>query len=127
MTSRNKAKLIAELAYDKKAEDIVILDMRRAVNFCDYFVVMSGASERHVQAIAAGIEEGLLECGLQVRYKEGLKSSRWVLVDMGDVVTHIFELQTREFYGLEHLWQEAGRINWKKKSRPKSSQVSNHL
>ena len=100
--------------------------MRRVVNFCDYFVVISGTSERHAQAIADGIEEGLLDAGLKVRYKEGLKSSRWVLVDMGDVVTHIFETQTREFYGLEHLWQDAARVTWEKKSKPKSPKVSNH-
>ncbi len=97
--------------------------MRRVVNFCDYFVVLSGTSVRHVQAIANGIEEGLLDSGLNVRYKEGLKSSTWILVDLGDVVTHIFETQAREFYGLEHLWQDAPRVNWKKKSKPKSSKV----
>ena len=117
MTSRNKAKLIAELAYDKKAEDIVILDMRRIVNFCDYFVVISGTSERHAQAIANGIEEGLRDTGIKVRYREGIKSSKWVLIDLGDVVTHIFETETREFYGLEHLWQDAPRVNWKKKAK----------
>ena len=115
--------------------------MRRVVNFCDYFVVISASSERHAQAIASGIEEGLLECGLKVRYKEGLKSSKWILVDLGDVVTHIFETEVREFYGLEHLWQDAPRVNWQKKStlrlrsgltlseieesKPKSSKTSN--
>ena len=112
MTSRNSVKLIAELAYDKKAEDIVILDMRRIVNFCDYFVVISGTSERHAQAIANGIEEGLREAGLKVHYREGIKSSKWVLMDLGDVVIHIFETETREFYGLEHLWQDAPRVNY---------------
>ena len=86
--------------------------MRRVVNFCDYFVVLSGTSARHAQAIANGIEEGLLDAGLKVRYKEGSQSSSWILVDLGDVVTHIFEAHTREFYGLEHLWQDAARVNY---------------
>ncbi len=100
--------------------------MRRVVNFCDYFVVISASSERHAQAIANGIEEGLLDAGLKVRYKEGLKSSTWILVDLGDVVTHIFEVQAREFYGLEHLWQDAPRVNWQKKSKSKPPKISNH-
>lgn len=95
------------------------------VNFCDYFVVISATSARHAQAIADGIEEGLLKGGLKVRYKEGLKSSNWVLIDLGDVVIHIFEAQTRKFYGLEHLWQDAVKIEWQKKTKPKSPKVSN--
>ncbi len=110
-----EAKLIAELADDKKAEDIVVLDMRKVVNFCDYFVIASGVSDRQVQGIAYGIEEGLYKLGINVRYKEGVKSSTWFLMDLGDVVVHIFESQIRDFYGLEHLWQDAVKIQWKKK------------
>ena len=105
------------MAFDKKAEDICILDMRKVVNFCDYFVVASGIADRQVQAIADGISEGLRKIGINVRYKEGFHSSTWILLDLGDVVVHIFEAEVREFYGLEHLWQDASRVNWQKKSK----------
>ena len=108
------------MASDKKSENIIVLDMRKVVNFCDYFVVASSTSSRQVQAIADGIAEGLDKIGIQVHYKEGLKSSLWILLDLGDVVAHIFETQAREFYGLEHLWQDAARMDWNKKKRPKS-------
>ena len=92
--------------------------MRKVANFCDYFVVASGTSDRQVRAIALGIEEGLQEIGIKVRFKEGFDSCLWILLDMGDVVVHVFESQAREFYGLDHLWQDASRISW---TSPKSS------
>lgn len=90
------------------------MDMRKATNFCDYFVVCSGVSDRQVQSIAEGIEEDLEKKHIKVRGAQGLKSATWVLLDAGDVVTHIFEMQAREFYGLEYLWQNAPKVNWKK-------------
>ncbi len=112
MTSRKLAKLVAELASDKIAQDIVILDMRKLVNFCDYFVICSGNTNRQVHAIADHIDEELGECGLPLQFKQGLKNSDWVVFDAGDVVTHIFKKETREFYGLEHLWQEAKEVKF---------------
>ena len=93
--------------------------MRKVANFCDYFVVVSATSARQVRAIAQGIEEGLQEIGIRIRYKEGFDSCLWVLLDMGDVVVHVFESQSREFYGLEHLWQDASRISWTKSKSSK--------
>lgn len=116
LTSIQEAKLIAELADDKKAENIVLLDMRKVVNFCDYFVILSGDSNRQVHAIAQGIEEGLHLNGIKVRYKEGINAATWIVIDLGDVVVHIFETKTRDFYGLEHLWQDASVVKWKQKS-----------
>lgn len=89
--------------------------MRKVVNFCDYFVVCSGNSDRHVRAIADCIEEGLGGIGLNSYFKEGLKDCTWVIFDMGDVVTHIFQKSTREFYRLEYLWQEAKKVSWQEK------------
>ena len=88
--------------------------MRKSVNFCDYFVVCTGSSDRRVRAIADGIEDGLNKLGLKVRYQQGLRESRWVLLDTGDIVVHAFVPEMREFYGLDHLWQDAPRVNWKK-------------
>ena len=114
LTTRSVAKLIAGFAQDKRGEDIFVLDMRKVVNFCDYFVVCTGSSDRRVRAIADGVDEGLAKYGLKVRYRHGLQESKWVLLDTGDIVVHIFVPELREFYGLEHLWQSAPRINWKK-------------
>ena len=112
LTSRQLAKRIAELALDKKAEDIVVLDMRKLVNFCDYFVICSGTSNRHAQAVADGIEEGLQDMGLNVKISSGMHRSAWVVCDLGDVVAHVFETSVREFYNLEYLWREAKHLTW---------------
>ena len=88
--------------------------MRKSVNFCDYFVICSGSSDRHVKAVADGIEIGLTEIGINTRYKQGLKEATWVLMDIGDVVVHILDPEARGFYGLEHLWQDAPQIVWQK-------------
>ena len=132
LTSLDVAKRIARFAFDKKAENIVIMNMAEVVNYCDYFVLCSATSSRHVRAIADGIAEGLHELGIKVKFKQGLGSlsrprsfsfgnpsvspeesgGRWVLLDMGDVVAHIFEPGSRDFYGLDHLWQEAKKVEW---------------
>jgi ribosome-associated protein len=112
LTSRKLAKLVAGFASDKKAQDVIILDMRTLVNFCDYFVVCSGNTGRQVQAIADHIDEQLCTIGLSLRYKQGLKNADWVIFDSGDVVVHIFQKDVREFYGLEHLWQEAKKVKF---------------
>jgi len=112
LTSRKTAKLVAELASDKKAQDIVTLDMRKVVNFCDYFVICSGNTDRQVRAIADNIDEQFSERGMTLRFKQGLKRSDWVIFDAGDVVVHIFQKDAREFYGLEYLWKEAKEVNF---------------
>ncbi|MBF0486395.1 MAG: RsfS/YbeB/iojap family protein [Candidatus Omnitrophica bacterium] len=133
MESLALAKRIALLAADKKGEDIVVLDMSGIVNYCDYFVICSGSGSRHVKAIGDGIDVGLRELGIKIKFKQGMRSAsprsftfgstpyvpeeskgNWVLLDSGNVVVHVFEADSREFYGLEHLWQEARKINWEK-------------
>ena len=89
--------------------------MRKVANFCDYFVICSGTSDRQVHAIAEGIKEGLEKIGVKLSHKKGFNSARWLLLDMGDVVVHMFDRPVREFYGLEHLWQDAVKIDWQKK------------
>jgi len=112
LTSRNIAKLIAEFASEKKAFDILILDMRKLVNFCDYFVICSGNTDRQVIAIAEGIQEGVEKKNMRVPHLQGARDARWVVMDFGSVIVHIFEKQTREFYGLDYLWQEAKKVEW---------------
>ncbi len=112
LSSDKLAKLISRFASDIKAQKIVILDMRRVVNFCDYFVLCSGTSTRQVKSIAEGIEDGLKDAGIETRFKQGMREGRWVLLDFGTVVAHVFESDSRDFYGLEYLWKEAERVEW---------------
>jgi ribosome-associated protein len=87
--------------------------MRKVANFCDFFVLSTGTSSRQVQAIAKGIEDGLQqEFDAEVRRKQGIKEGRWVILDLGNVVAHIFDADTRDFYGIEFLWQEASPVPW---------------
>ena len=102
------ARVIAGYADDKKAQDIVELDLRGVVGYTDYFVICSGASERQVKAIHDGIHLGMKDDhGILPRRVEGVSESRWILMDYLDVVVHVFTPQTREYYRLEQLWGEA--------------------
>ena len=101
------AELVAALAFDKKAQDIVTLDLREIGGYTDFFVVASGGSDRQTKAIHDGILEGLKkEHRVLPRRVEGVAEARWILMDYLDVVVHVFTPETREFYGLERLWGE---------------------
>lgn len=107
MTSHELARKIADLALDKKAYDIRILDLRRVSSICDYFVVCSADADTQVRGIADHITGELQKGGDRFWHREGLESSRWVLLDYVDVVVHIFVREVRDFYGLEDLWGDA--------------------
>ena len=101
------AEAIAGFAADKKAHDIVELDLRDVVGYTDRFVVCTGTSERQVKAIHDGIHLGMKDQhGLLPRRVEGVGESRWILMDYLDVVVHVFTPETREYYRLEQLWGE---------------------
>jgi ribosome-associated protein len=103
---------IAELAADRKAIEIVGLDLRGMVGYTDYFLIASGRSDRQTRAIHDGIHSGMKErYGLLPRRVEGLGESRWILMDYLDVVVHIFTPETREYYRLEQLWGEASPLD----------------
>ncbi|MBX5441333.1 MAG: ribosome silencing factor [Solirubrobacteraceae bacterium] len=107
LTSDQLADAIAEQAADKKASDIVVLDLRGAIGYTDLFVICTGNTDRQVKAIHDGIHQALKEQhGLLPRRVEGLAEARWVLMDYLDVVVHVFTPETREFYRLEQLWGE---------------------
>jgi ribosome-associated protein len=102
------AEWVAAYAADKKAIDIVELDLRGILGYTDYFVVCSGNTDRQTKAIHDGILEGMKkERGLLPRRVEGLGEARWILMDYNDVVVHVFTPETRDFYRLEQLWGEA--------------------
>jgi ribosome-associated protein len=99
---------ICELAADKKALDIVELDLRGVIDYTDYFVVCSGNSDRQVKAISDSILAGLKDRhGIRPQRVEGLTQARWVLMDYLDVIVHIFVPEVRGYYELERLWGEA--------------------
>jgi ribosome-associated protein len=104
------AQLCAEAADGKKAFDILILDLRGLTYITDYFVICSGNSTTQVSAISEWIGYNLAKSGEHPSHVEGEAESRWVLMDYGDVVVHIFDEQTRIYYGLEKLWNDAPRI-----------------
>jgi ribosome-associated protein len=108
LSGEELARLVAGYADDKKARDIVQLDLREILGYTDYFVICTGASERQVKAIHDGIHLGMKDAhGILPRRVEGLGESRWVLMDYLDVVVHVFTPETRAFYRLEQLWGEA--------------------
>jgi len=101
------ARRIVELAEDKKAADIVLLDLFELTTLADAFVICSGGSERQISAIADGIVEGLREEGVRPIGREGTSASHWVLVDFGSVIVHVFTPPEREYYSLEKHWAQA--------------------
>ena len=103
-------KLVVAAALDKKALDVVALDLRKASAFTDFFVICTGGNLRQVKAIADGIEEALRARGLKPALVEGYSRGDWVLIDYFDFIVHIFSPATREFYSLERLWGDAKRI-----------------
>jgi ribosome-associated protein len=100
-------------ALDKKAEDVVVLDLRKAGGFTDYFVLCTGANPRQIQAISDAIEETLKrDLGERPAVVEGVEKSEWVLLDYFNFVVHVFSRDMRSFYGLERLWGSAERHDY---------------
>jgi ribosome-associated protein len=108
LTPERIAATVADLAADRKALDIVQLDVREMVSYADYFLICTGRSDRQARAIHDAIHLGMKSThGLLPRRVEGVTESRWILLDYLDVVVHIFTPETREYYRLEQLWGEA--------------------
>ena len=97
-------------AGEKKGLQPVVLDLREIASFTDYFVIVSGANERQVQAISDEIYESLKKLGHTAARVEGYKTAEWILLDYGDFVVHVFEQKARKFYDLERLWRESKRV-----------------
>jgi ribosome-associated protein len=109
-SARERATTIAVAALDKKAMGVEILDVAGRVDYADFLVVMTGRSDRHAQALAAGIEEALKKKGVRPIAVEGLPHATWVLMDFGDVVVHVFQADSRQLYDIEGLWLDAARL-----------------
>jgi ribosome-associated protein len=104
--SRDMLEIAARAADAKSGEDLVALDVSEPLPLVDIFLLVTGRNERNVAAIADEIEEKLLEAGHKRLRREGREESRWVLIDFGDLVVHVFHEQERVYYGLERLWKD---------------------
>lgn len=103
-------KAALDAARDKKALDIVVLDLRKSSGFTDFFLICTGTNIRQVQAIADAVQEALRARGLKPALIEGYERAGWVLIDYFDFIIHVFTPATRDFYALERLWGDADRI-----------------
>jgi ribosome-associated protein len=101
---------IVEIASDKKGSDIVMLRTAELTTMADFFVICSGRSDRQVQALSGAIVDELRKEGVRPLGTEGAGSSRWVLLDYGSVIVHVFAPEEREYYGLERLWGKAAQV-----------------
>lgn len=106
-----RVRLALHSAGEKKAHDLVVLDLREVASFTDYFVIASGTNVRQVQAVADEVQEQLRkQLSVRPARVEGYSSAEWVLLDYGDFIFHVFEEKSRRFYDLERLWRDAARV-----------------
>ena len=110
MTPNELVWKIGQILYDKKAEDITILQVDHLTSITDYFVIASGRSALAVRAISEDLEEELAKEGIELRRKEGMVQSRWIVQDYASVIVHIFHPEEREYYNIERLWMDGSNV-----------------
>lgn len=110
-TSLELARALSLAAIDKKAEGLLILDVRTISSIADYFVIMSGRSVRHAQGLASAVEEAMSSKRIKSTNAEGYEEGQWILLDYQDVVVHIFYQESRHLFDLEGLWHDAPRVS----------------
>ncbi|MDD5679671.1 MAG: ribosome silencing factor [Candidatus Omnitrophica bacterium] len=109
ISSKRKIELIRSAALAKKAKDVALLDLRKLPAICDYFVLASGDSTTQIETIADNIEKTLAINGSKAWHREGNGETRWILLDYGDIVVHVFHKETRDYYDLDRLWHGSPR------------------
>ena len=110
----HRACLAARIAADNKGRDILVLDLRSCTPLLDYFVLATGTSRRQIHTLAEEIDAGLRAEGDERMGIEGYEASKWVVQDYGDVVIHVFDPDTRDYYKLEELWADAVKVDWER-------------
>ncbi len=114
MNKNELLKKSVQVVDERGAEDIVILDMQGISLIADYFLICHGNSERQVQAIARDLKVSAEELGLEINKIEGFNEAKWILVDMGEIIAHVFHREERSYYNLERLWGDAPVVNIEK-------------
>lgn len=117
------ARAAAQAISDKKGEDVMLLDLSGLLVVTDVFLIASGTSTRHVKSLVNDAEAALREVGRKPIRREGMEHGEWVLLDYGDLVLHVFDKETREYYDLERLWADAPRIAFESTSTPSSTTI----
>ncbi len=112
--SLERAMQCARIGDDNKAKDIVILDLRGITPIFDFFILMTGASRRQIHTLAEEVDDYMRSEGEKRLSIQGYQASRWVVQDYGDIVVHVFDANSREYYALEELWADAPHIEWKR-------------
>jgi ribosome-associated protein len=107
LSALETARRMVDAASDKKAQDIILLDVRKVSSLADYFVICSANVDRQIRAVAEAVEEALDAVNVPPYKREGTPADGWVLLDYGDVIMHIFSTEQRNFYRLEQLWEQA--------------------
>jgi ribosome-associated protein len=115
-TTRQLALQCARICDEKKAGNVVVLDVRKLTYISDYFIVCSTSNERQARAITDELRGSMREKGLRELGVEGVNDARWILQDFGDLVIHIFHESQREFYDIEGLWADAVKVRWQRKA-----------
>lgn len=119
--SRERALMIAQAAEERRAQDVVVMDMRPLMTFCDYFVIAHGRSPAHIDAITESIQEQMEQHQIRFHHREGRPEAQWIVLDYLSVVVHIFSEELRDFYDLEHLWADAPRVQQPASASPQRS------
>ena len=109
----DRARVCARIGEENKAKNILVLDMRGLTPLFDFFVLCTGASRRQIHTIAEEIDAALRAVGDERLSIQGYQASRWIVQDYGDIVVHVFDAESREYYALEDLWADASRVDWK--------------
>jgi ribosome-associated protein len=107
-----RARICARIADDNRAKDIVLLDLRQATPLVDFFVIVTAASRRQSHAIASEVDQHMKKLGEAKLGLEGSEEGRWILIDYGDFVVHIFSPEDRAYYALEEIWGDAPHVDW---------------
>ncbi len=109
--SKNMAKMAVEALEDRKGEDVHVIDISEISTLADYFVIASGTNINQVQALADNVQEVLGRAGFDTKNVEGYESGKWILLDFGDIIVHVFDNENRLFYDLERIWRDGKLID----------------
>ena len=112
LTDEQLAILCGRAAHEQRARDVVVMDMRKVMPLCDYFVLTTGSSKRQMQTVADSAREALAPHGVRPMGVEGYNEAHWILLDFGSIVMHVFGAEARAYYDLELLWGDTDRIQW---------------